>query len=209
MKQMQQINRNFGFVTVSSRVVALSALCGLSACGGGLGENPTISGRLENWDQGAGHSLQVVTATSPMVMIASAPIDEAGSFSITLPAGGGPKLGPFGRESLCFNIPSCSVQVDVEEVNAVEVAFVIPGVSAVQPQNRSTGTITEIGAYFYVDHDITVTGQRIETNFTFTYNFDLHYKSGWNLRTQSFASKSTTFSTGKPIEEFLWYWGIK
>lgn len=72
---------------------------GLAACGGSisLGGQPTITGQLEGWNRGAGFTLQanvLKTFTPPEVaLIASAPIDAAGNFSITLP--GAATVTPF------------------------------------------------------------------------------------------------------------------
>ncbi|MDL2345094.1 hypothetical protein QOL99_13165 [Deinococcus sp. MIMF12] len=72
-------------------LTALSLL--LASCGGGPERVPdnapaetTVSGRIQTWQSGTSGSV-ALTGLLPLVPLASAPVDAAGSFRLTLPTG--------------------------------------------------------------------------------------------------------------------------
>ncbi len=179
---------------VSSALFTLA----LSACGSSdsaLGDQPTITGQLDGWNRGTGFTLQasVLKAGAPPLstVIAGAPIDAAGNFSITLP--GSATLTPLLTTQHVDQTQisaTCSGNVQVTPSDFAAAAALFTAVNgtttlSVTLGNGASGTTSGlqlIAGYTYVDRDFSETG-------TLTCNAggamqqstaDVHLKAGWN-----------------------------
>lgn len=182
-------------VPVSSLLVSTLLSLALTACGSSdsaLGDQPTITGQLDGWNRGTGFTLQasVLKTIIPPVttVIASAPIDAAGNFSITLP--GSAILNPLltTQHSDPSQLPApCTGNIQVTPSDFAGTTALFTAVSGTTTLSVSLGSVGNgpqiTAAYAYVDRDVSETG-------TLTCNYssvmqqsvaDVHFKAGWNL----------------------------
>lgn len=170
----------------------------LTACGSSdsaLGDQPTLTGQLDGWNRGTGFTLQVsvLRASSPPLstVIASAPIDAAGNFSITLP--GSATLTPLltaQHVDQTQMLASCSgnVQVTPSDFAAAAAFFTaVNGTSALSVTlgngvSGNTSGLQIIAGYTYVDRDFSEVGT-LACNASGAMQqstADVHLKTGWN-----------------------------
>jgi len=180
----------------TSFVMLLTA--GLGACGdsGNLGDQPVLSGQISGWSRGTGFTLQALgttTSNPPAVnVIASAPIDEAGNFSITLPGGGA--LGPYLRQQHIdptTELPAnCTANVQLNPTDLSSVNLSLTATSGTtklevdQSSEISLAGVTFV-LYTYVDRDADESGTvdctaTPPTNKAIKQQFDVHLRTGWN-----------------------------
>lgn len=174
---------------------------GLTACGGNssLGDQPTITGQLEGWNRGAGFTLQanvIKTASPPeLALIASAPIDAAGNFSITLP--GSATLAPFlmTRRADPSEIGTdCMGDLKVEPSEYAGTGAIFSAVSGATRLTVSLGNEATTApnaeqtqvTFAYLDRDLSQTGSvtcnAATTSGTrpFKSSANASFKVGWN-----------------------------
>jgi hypothetical protein len=212
------------FAPLLSAVATLT----LAACGtsdSALGDQPTLTGQIEGWDRGAGFTLRasVLKTVSPLMttVIASAPIDAAGNFSITLP--GSAVVGPLltTQHSDPSQLPpGCTgdLQVNPQDFAGTSALFdAVSGTTTLSVSLSNLGTApaggVQISAGFaYADREVSETGTLTcsFSGFTQQSTADAHLKAGWNREvlqlTMNAAAKMATssVSTGPLPDGVKW-----
>lgn len=194
----------------TSFVMLLAA--GLGACGdsGNLGDQPVLNGQISGWSRGTGFTLQALGTTTsdpPAVnVIASAPIDEAGNFSITLP--GSSALGPYLRQQhvdSSTDLPAnctANVQINPTDLSSVNLSLsATSGTTKLEVAQSSEFNLTAFSAvvYTYVDRDADQSGTGNCTaappNPAVRLQFDVQLRTGWNRVIAANTFDGTTLTT--------------
>lgn len=173
----------------------LFGLLGISACGGGngggpdgggsdssaLGEQVMLAGQISGWNRGA-QTLRVGIA-GKVDMIKSAPIDAAGNFSVSLPSGALLSALYTQLDYSSGSAPGCqgAVKATPTMYNAAYLALTVAMGSQTLNVVQSVRTLLTqtTTVYVYVDRQVDQTGTST-CPMLGTWNFDLHYKPGWN-----------------------------
>jgi hypothetical protein len=184
-----------------ARIVAALGSLALSACGSGdgsLGDSPTFSGQIDSYTQGAGFTLQAIipTTTSPFTkIIAMAPIDASGNFSITLPGSATvtPYLFQQHYDGSTPPIKGCTATLMISPADFATTTVQFKAVNGnttltVTRSNGGAGTTASPGIginYIYSDRELSENGQEACPANTLgtaaeTINVAAHYKTGWN-----------------------------
>lgn len=209
---------------------ALTLALALSACGGSdswLGEQPTLAGQIDAWSRGSAFTLQasilqLPPATSPVV--ATAPIDDTGHFSIVLPRGD--TITPFltAQHVDSSKIPAgCTGSIDANPADfgqAVMTFEAVQGttslsVSLGNQHGGANGSEQVIVGFIYSDRDVTQTGDLTCSagpagGSSARGKTDLHWKTGWNQEVFTLSNDlagglvSTNLTTGPLPDEVKW-----
>lgn len=166
----------------------------VGACGGGsdpggggggdssaLGGQPTVAGQISGWTRGA-QTLQV-GIDKQFATLASAPIDAAGNFSVVLPSVG--VVLPFGKKEDFSSGSVAGCQGTVSATPPIYTAAYLKLTVAIGNQTlyvaqSATKDLAEtLTRYVYVDRQVDQTGSSTCPT-SGTWNYDLHYKQGWN-----------------------------
>lgn len=205
----------------------LTLTLALSACGAGdgsLGDQPTLSGQLDGWNRGTGFTLQVsaVKPTPPftLTLLASAPIDAAGNFSITLP--GSATLTPLltAQHVDPSQMPAkCTTNIQISPLDFSGAGAAFTAVSgattlSVSLGNGGTGAAgsPQVSVSFtYIDRDVSETGSLTCSAGTAgganqQTMADVHFRTGWNREILSLvfdagAGTSTANATTGPVPD--------
>ena len=201
----------------------------LSACGfdSALGDQPTVTGQLEGWDLGTGFMIQgsVLKPSGALeyAIVASAPVDAAGNFSLVLPGGSVMsdllRNEPRGFEKLpegCMG----SIQAEPQSVAFATLDLrVFQGNTDVSVRQNSdlekqpfTGETR--GEFLYADREYVETSnvscQRSPADgIVDKATTNLHFKAGWNQTISSFSlpergERHSSYWTGAPPEGVKW-----
>ena len=192
-------------------------MLGIGACGGNgsLGDQPVLSGQFQNWDKGAGYTLQatIATSTAMNMTLSSAPIDASGNFSITLP--GAAALAPYLQEQHLDPskpIPGCtSVDLHISPQDVAAAILVLKAVNGSSTlnvdYNDGLAPATNVVTYTYVDRDIDETGNvscTINTT-SFAESINIHFGTGWNAELLSSAGSNITVTSGTVPDSVKWF----
>lgn len=192
---------------------------GIAACGAStpLGEQPTLSGQIEGWNKGAGYMLKA--ASEDQVTLGTAPIDEAGNFSITL-AGqevlAGHLIPMMLNSTMNGGTSSCSGSINLSpsSFNSANAKFsAVSGTTSIRIAHQMSGAIVgprDTASYIYVDTDVDETGSvdcQIDTKVA-SAHYGVHFKKGWNRVVQTYRSDGVKldveFHTGELPDGMVW-----
>lgn len=173
---------------------------GIAACGAAtpLGEQPTLSGQIEGWSRGAGYMLKAASDEDQLTL-GTAPIDEAGNFSITL-AGqevlDGHLILMMLNSTMNGGTSSCSgtINLSPSSFSSANAKFTaVNGTTSIRIAHQMSGAIIgprDTASYVYVDTDVDETGDvdcQVGNNQA-SAHYGVHFKKGWNRVVQLYRS---------------------
>lgn len=167
-----------------------------SGCGkseGAIGEDATLSSKIEGWSEGAGYSINAIMLSAPMnsPVLAAGHVDDKGAFSIKLPSSEAvaPYLlaaNPLPEMKGCTALPTYDpVDMKIASLDfsaKKEGASSIPLILLNRVPDRSPRVGDTAAGFMYSDHDGSIHGTLKCTGpiGSISVGYDLTLSKGWN-----------------------------
>jgi len=172
--------KRFAFFTTVILIALNFASCGKDNGGGSDGSGTTISGTIVNVPAGTGNFTvegHYYDKYGTGGLAVSVPVGQNGAFSFTLPT---PPAGVLASVYKIFEGDSGGVQISNPNVLGMDIYFKATntglGVRCVSTDNPISKEIY----LFYVDNDVTVTGNGIGSDGKIYSTYALSLQKGWN-----------------------------
>jgi len=166
------MRKGLRWFSLIAAVLLLVAGCGGSGSSPALGENPKISGKIQNW---SGSSGQIVAANIGGTILGRGTVSASGKFSLTMYSIPSESLLPLSPE----NTATCTTEVSNPNVRWISADFLEgPGGELVLLVDNTVNP-KKVGRLVYVNGDVTV-----KSYGDCQYATDLNLKAGWNWTVQ-------------------------